>query len=345
MHTLDEQLALEEYYKNYAREAFRIRIKKEIEGNRGDKTPIAKGIMTYYKETMAENVENFVKTELEPKRGVRRTYNEFVKECVEVKGLDHTVMVYCAFCFESCLQALLSDNSFSVSSVALMMGKRLYYEMALEAYTQIIPQGRTKEIERQLDKRTQTRYKEAFIKRAFENEGFTWCEYNTRILADLATQLIYIFVSCTGLAEFTADGKRSECIVPSALFHNIWTKNLERMAHRCSIDIPTIIPPKPWTSIYDGAYYGALRSNVWFIRLAEYTLKTDYVKEYLERIEQKDNLGYIMQAVNKIQNTPYRVNKRLLKIIKTILDMGGGACWNREDRTIARTCTTPRRHR
>ena len=31
MHTLEEQLALEEYYKNYAREAFRIRIKKEIE--------------------------------------------------------------------------------------------------------------------------------------------------------------------------------------------------------------------------------------------------------------------------------------------------------------------------
>lgn len=324
MHTLEEQLSLEEYYKNYAREAFRIRIKKEIEGNRGDKTPMAKGIMTYYKETMAENVENFIKAELEPKRGARRSYNELVKTCVEEHGIEHTVMVYCAFCFEACLQALLSDTSFSVSSIAIMMGKRIYYELALDAYTKEIPKGRTKDIERQLDKRVQTRYKEAFIKRAFENEGFTWCDYNTRVLADLGAQLIYIFVSTTNLAEFTSEGRRSEHIVPSALFHKIWSTNLERMAHRCSIDVPTIIPPKPWTSIYDGAYYGALRSNTWFIRLAEYTLKTDYVKDYLERIERKDKLGYIMQAVNKIQDTPYKVNKRLLKVIKTILDMGGG---------------------
>ena len=69
MNTLKEQLALEEYYKNYAREAFRIRIKKDMQGNRGDKTPIAKGIMSYYKDTMIKNVEEFVKTEIEPKRG------------------------------------------------------------------------------------------------------------------------------------------------------------------------------------------------------------------------------------------------------------------------------------
>ena len=49
MATLAEQLALEAYYKNYAREAFRTRIQKEIDSNRGDKTPIAKGIMAYYK--------------------------------------------------------------------------------------------------------------------------------------------------------------------------------------------------------------------------------------------------------------------------------------------------------
>ena len=208
MHTLEEQLALEEYYKNYAREAFRIRIQKEIDSNRGDKTPIAKGIMTYYKETMAENVENFVKIELAPKRGVRRSYNEFVKTSVEEHGIEHTVMVFCAFCFESCLQSLVADNKFSASSLAIMMGKRIYYELALEAYTKVIPKGRTKEIERQLDKRVQTRYKEAFIKRAFENEGFHWYEYNTRVLADLGAQLIYIFVSCTGLAEFTSEEKR-----------------------------------------------------------------------------------------------------------------------------------------
>ena len=324
MHTLEEQLELEKYYKDYAREAFRLRIQKEIEGNRGDKTPIAKGIMAYYKETMAGNVENFVKAELEPKRGARRAYNEFIKTSVEEHGIEKVVMCFCAFCFESCLQALVAEKAFSVSSIAIMMGKRIYYELALDAYTKIIPNGRTREIERQLDKRVQTRYKEAFIKRAFENEGFHWYEYNTRVLADLGAQLIYIFVSSTGLGEFSSDGRRSECIVPSELFHKIWSTNLDKMAKYASIDIPTIIPPKPWTSIYDGAYYGALQSNTWFIRLAHYTLKTNYVKEYLERIEKKDKLGYIMQAVNKVQSTPYKVNKRLLNVIKTILDMGGG---------------------
>lgn len=324
MNTLKEQLALEEYYKNYAREAFRIRIKKDMQGNRGDKTPIAKGIMSYYKDTMIKNVEDFVKTEIEPKRGVRRSYHGFVQRCVTDQGLENTVMVFCAFCFESCLQALLADNTFSVSSVAIMMGKRIYYELALEQYAKVIPKTRTKEIERQLDRRVQTRYKEAFLKTAFKNEGFQWEDYNTRVLADLATQLIYIFVSSTGLAEFTSKARRSECIIPSDLFTKIWSTNMDKMAHRCTIEVPTIIPPKPWTSIYDGAYYGALRSNVWFIRLAEYTLNTEYVRTYLEKVEKKDNLQYIMQAVNKIQETPYKINKRILSVIKIILEMGGG---------------------
>lgn len=71
--------------------------------------------------------------------------------------------------------------------------------------------------------------------------------------------------------------------------------------------MPTIIPPKPWTSTKSGGYHSGL-----FKRLR---LVKTWSNEHLEEL---DNLGMgeVLSAVNAVQNTPWRVNVRVLEVVE-----------------------------
>jgi len=71
--------------------------------------------------------------------------------------------------------------------------------------------------------------------------------------------------------------------------------------------MPCIIPPKPWTSIRSGGYHSGL-----FRRLR-------LIKTWSEElVEELDNLGMerVLAAVNAVQDTPWRVNQRVLEVLE-----------------------------
>lgn len=73
---------------------------------------------------------------------------------------------------------------------------------------------------------------------------------------------------------------------------------------------PCVVPPKPWTSITSGGYWGRGRSNPRLLKIRS--------KRVLSRYKEVD-LTRVLEAVNLIQNTPWAVNKQVLEVAKEVM--------------------------
>lgn len=76
---------------------------------------------------------------------------------------------------------------------------------------------------------------------------------------------------------------------------------------------PCVVPPKPWTGMRQGGYWGRGRSNPKFIR--------GLGRRGYARYADVD-LGPVMKAVNIIQNTPWTINKEVLRVAREVLEWG-----------------------
>lgn len=72
---------------------------------------------------------------------------------------------------------------------------------------------------------------------------------------------------------------------------------------------PCVVPPKPWTGIKQGGYWGDGRSNPKLLKMRN--------GRALRRYKEVD-LTRVMSAVNLIQNTPWVVNKDVLAVAKEV---------------------------
>lgn len=72
---------------------------------------------------------------------------------------------------------------------------------------------------------------------------------------------------------------------------------------------PCVVPPKPWTGINSGGYWGNGRSNPRLLKMRN--------GRALRRYKEVD-LTRVMAAVNLIQNTPWVVNKDVLAVAKEV---------------------------
>jgi DNA-directed RNA polymerase len=94
---------------------------------------------------------------------------------------------------------------------------------------------------------------------------------------------------------------------------------LESAHNRCSLlsprYLPMVIPPKPWTSPWHGGYL-----NNRDLRLKLFNARR-INKNYLSEFAQESN-ETLYKAINAVQATPWRINERVLDVVKTLWDTG-----------------------
>lgn len=82
------------------------------------------------------------------------------------------------------------------------------------------------------------------------------------------------------------------------------------MSHTCE---PMVVAPKPWTTPFDGGY---LTANI-----APKTLVKTRNKTYLEQLADVD-MPIVYDAVNTMQNTAWVINRRVLRVMQHLWDIG-----------------------
>lgn len=135
-------------------------------------------------------------------------------------------------------------------------------------------------------------------------------EWSKQDKIQLGSKLLDIFMETTGFIEIAGEsnskGTVSNYVVPTEKCLE-FVKRTEDFAGSTPEYLPTIIPPKAWTNVYDGGYYAKVR-ELWLVK-ARFN-----PRNYLEELNNQD-MPTVYNAVNAVQNTSWRVNKRVYDVL------------------------------
>ncbi len=168
-----------------------------------------------------------------------------------------------------------------------------------------------------LKKKTNDGYRRASTRSVANKLGVERPNWDTRSKVLLGTKLIEMVVETTGLVRITNkyEGKNNTPTVIEATEATIeWLKTENsRLEWLSPMYLPTVVPPRPWTSPFSGGY--------WTARCRKLTLVKTPSRPYLEELAARD-LSVVYTAINALQDTEWRINRRILEVMKTLWDSG-----------------------
>lgn len=326
MMTLEQQLELEKMYKGLAENrALQVLNRAKADGAY-ERTKVGQGVMNHLAETYTKNVEAFVTDCLQPKRGVQPAYAKIVKDYVLALGGD--TQKFSRICATLSLKMALSAmmrRSHVANNIGGAIGLEL--EPEVEAMTFFADKNNVKRFNKAISSRVGFSYRRIFMEHVYEGVGFTFVKHTAKERTSLGMQLLAVLVETTDFfvfQEVSEDGKTQPLqLLPTDVFLKAIANAEDKSVSLAITYVPTIIPPKPWTSMWDGGYYGALSQNKTLMRYIPYARSSQTRKLYTSRLNELD-LSSLYSAVNAIQATAYRINKPVLDILKYYLSIGGG---------------------
>ena len=141
-----------------------------------------------------------------------------------------------------------------------------------------------------------------------------WTEWTKTEKLHVGIRLVELMVESTGLIEIGHDvikKKRTKVIRQTQ-------KTAEWIANRNNFNdllnpeyMPTVMKPKEWTSVEGGAYWTSEMPPLDLVKQ-----KNKRFKQELENFQMPE----VYEAVNTIQNTPYRVNTFVLDVMNHAWD-------------------------
>lgn len=155
------------------------------------------------------------------------------------------------------------------------------------------------------------------LRRAADKADVSWVDWDERTSMLVGSVLIELLIQATGLVEKhqppNAPGSR---LRPPLELHGTpevmaWVTAENSACEALSpVYLPTIIPPKPWTSPRSGGYYGRAVRSVRLVKAAK--------REYLDELEGCD-LSRVYHALNTAQGTAWAVNASVLSVIEKMV--------------------------
>lgn len=216
------------------------------------------------------------------------------------------------------LKVILSQTALYPTSTLVGLCRAVGSALQKEARYRRVLLG-DKKAEKGLDNRLGLTYKEAYL-RAVEKsktdsgEVSEWEHWEDRNKVNVGLKMVELFCSSTGLGHLEKlhdNGKWSYLFVldrevSQYIMQN--DKDLADMVFKCR---PMVIPPKEWTNPFDGGYYIKLKRSDSFVKAPRRVVREVYKDVYMPNV---------YKAVNAIQSTKWRINKRVLEVAQEVLN-------------------------
>jgi DNA-directed RNA polymerase len=214
---------------------------------------------------------------------------------------------------------LTNSHEFTtLNALAVQVGKAIDEEMRYARIMEAIPAVDRKGFLEELKKRNGMRYKKAFMvakEKSLNEEGKIerWELLSRTECANVGVKLIELLCYSTGI------GYLEKVHNSEGDFHYMFSldkdlvsyidQNNEELAQMCFYYRPMVIPPKPWNDIFDGGYYMHLKRPLKFVRTTASELKELYGDL---------DMPEVYNAVNTIQATAWRINKKVLDVVNEV---------------------------
>lgn len=227
-------------------------------------------------------------------------------EPAEAAYITMRVMVNCAI------------SQSMMTTLAIKIADALIENVEFKAFREMNKKGYKGYMKKQ-DARGYSRQRAAAVKKMFQSEGVS-LEVSERERAIIGTKLIEMVMDSTGL--FVRDSVRrakgmAYAIRPSETLLGWFDNQHARCALLHPITMPMIVRPRRWRTPTYGGYLTPRPGNK-FIKQRN--------RAYHDEVRNAD-LTDVYDAVNHIQDTPWRINARVLSVMEQVwedgTDLGG----------------------
>lgn len=225
---------------------------------------------------------------------------------VKYMSLIPDVNVLAFITLKSVIDSLTSRQT--LLSLTLKIANAVYQEYKLSVFEKANPE--LYHLMHHIVKTQHEQHKANAMSVAMSRNNIEVEEWSKQDKIQLGSKLLDIFMETTGFIEIAGEsnskGTVSNYVVPTEKCLE-FVKRTEDFAGSTPEYLPTIVPPKEWTNVYDGGYYAKVR-ELWLVK-ARFN-----PRNYLEELNNQD-MPTVYNAVNAIQNTSWRVNKRVYDVL------------------------------
>lgn len=308
-HLVDKEIELELESKDLAYQAFMSKINKARENKTLADTGTTKVLLKEALPAFCKGLKDFYTKADSGKPGKRHICAVVLKKL----EIEHVAFLS--------LRSILSNAipQVNLTSLAKELGTELELEMKFQDVLSTLSDKERSFFQVSLNKRIGMSFKQAFVNAkdkwlADENRKARWEKWTDSVRCNLGMKLIDIFIVSTGLGKISRYSKGGSFnityrfeIAPEIVQYI--AHNDKEMADLLFKNRPMVIPPKAWTNPINGGYYINLKRPIPLVRLNEKT-----VMDLYGDLDMPD----VYKAVNAIQETPWRINKRVLKVAQEI---------------------------
>lgn len=221
------------------------------------------------------------------------------------------------------LGELTSQGTTTIQTVASPLGRAIEDEARYGRIRLLEEKHFRKNVEVQLKKRVGTVYKKAFLQ-VIEADmlskglmgGEAWSSWSKEDTILCGIKCIELLIEATGLVEVTRQHAGIAALDHEALtlapeYADAISKRAGALAGISPMNQPCVVPPKPWTEITGGGYWANGRSPLVLVRTHSKKSLLRYQDVYMPDV---------YKAVNIAQNTPWRVNTKVLAVVNQIIN-------------------------
>ncbi|HEI0101381.1 TPA: DNA-dependent RNA polymerase [Escherichia coli] len=218
------------------------------------------------------------------------------------------------------LSKLVKPEGIPITPMASAIGRTLEDEIRFGRIRDKEKEHFKKAIAENLNKRAGSSYKKAYmqaVEASMLEQGQledAWGTWSPTEAVHVGIKMLEIVIQSTQLVELKRYGAGNAAAdVEMVHLSGFWVKKMAQrgfsLAGIAPVYQPCVVPPKPWTGVVGGGYWAKGRRPLPLIRLGSKSAVARYEDVYMPEV---------YDAVNIIQNTPWKVNKKVLDVVNMV---------------------------
>ncbi len=218
------------------------------------------------------------------------------------------------------LSKLVKPEGIPITPMASAIGRTLEDEIRFGRIRDQEKEHFKKAIAENLNKRAGASYKKAYmqaVEASMLEQGQledAWGTWSPTEAVHVGIKMLEIVIQSTQLVELKRYGAGNAAAdVEMVHLSEFWVKKMAQrgfsLAGIAPVYQPCVVPPKPWTGVVGGGYWAKGRRPLPLIRLGSKSAAARYEDVYMPEV---------YDAVNIIQNTPWKVNKKVLDVVNMV---------------------------
>lgn len=218
------------------------------------------------------------------------------------------------------LSKLVKPEGVPITPMASAIGRTLEDEIRFGRIREQEQEHFKKTIAENLKKRAGQTYKKAYmqaVETSMLEQGQladAWGTWGPTEAVHVGIKMLELVIQSSQLVELKRYGAGNAAAdVEMVHLSDFWVKKMAArgfsLAGIAPVYQPCVVPPKPWTGVVGGGYWAKGRRPLPLIRLGSKAAVARYEDVYMPEV---------YEAVNIIQQTPWKVNKKVLDVVNMV---------------------------